>query len=439
MRDRVIVVGAGIAGLAAAHRLQAAGIDVTVLEATARIGGRMTSDVVAGYVIDRGAQFLSSSYTTVMSLIREVGLAGDLRPCSPWAAIVREGRPRRVRAGRALSVWSNGLLRLPDCLKLGWFSLQMRRSLKLPFDDYAAWLEFDTEDAGQWCDRVLGADITDYIIEPSLQGYFFQEPAGNSKALVLMILGLYFKRGQVMTLAHGLGSLPERLAANLDVRCNTPVRCLSTDGPGVRVHTDTGEMEADWAILATTASAAEKLYAPANAIEQGLLGTPYSSTVNIGLATKQNWRNNDTLKHVYGLLVPRTDRDVIAAIGIESCKDPARVPDGELLDIMLADRAGRELVNRTDDEILTRVLAEAGRYFPGVAQSVRFAHIVRWNEAEPRSPVGRSRLISEYRVNWSPRQRVLLAGDYMGMPFTDGAAETGVWAASRICEREGNL
>jgi oxygen-dependent protoporphyrinogen oxidase len=58
--------------------------------------------------------------------------------------------------------------------------------------------------------------------------------------------------------------------------------------------------------------------------------------------------------------------------------------------------------------------------------------VYRWLNAEPKSPVGRSRKINDYRESITKINKVILAGDYMGMPFTEGAAETGLWAASSI-------
>ncbi len=70
----VAVIGAGIAGLTSAYYLKRAGFQVNVLEASGRVGGRMSSDLIDGCIIDRGAQFLSESYSTLLPLIKEVGL-----------------------------------------------------------------------------------------------------------------------------------------------------------------------------------------------------------------------------------------------------------------------------------------------------------------------------------------------------------------------------
>jgi oxygen-dependent protoporphyrinogen oxidase len=92
----VVVVGAGLAGLAAASELVRRGFDVTVLEASGRVGGRMTSDEIDGVVIDRGAQFLSSAYGHVLSLCRVASLESMLEETSPTrgAAPDRRGRDR---------------------------------------------------------------------------------------------------------------------------------------------------------------------------------------------------------------------------------------------------------------------------------------------------------------------------------------------------------
>jgi len=62
---RVVVIGGGIAGLTAAFRLQQAGASVLVLEAAGRPGGRLTTDTVDGYVIERGTQAIARDATEV--------------------------------------------------------------------------------------------------------------------------------------------------------------------------------------------------------------------------------------------------------------------------------------------------------------------------------------------------------------------------------------
>ena len=94
----VLVVGAGIAGLTAAYRLSKLGVDVTILEASERVGGRMSSDRRDGCLIDRGAQFLSDGYSVICDLISELGLGQHLARARGWTGIVRGGAVRRTNA-----------------------------------------------------------------------------------------------------------------------------------------------------------------------------------------------------------------------------------------------------------------------------------------------------------------------------------------------------
>src|SRR5713226_6634709 len=69
----------------------------------------MTTETVDGYVIECGTQVIASTYPTIMSLVKQVGLEEDLRPLSPWGAVVRGGRLRRMKAGHPLVVFLTGL------------------------------------------------------------------------------------------------------------------------------------------------------------------------------------------------------------------------------------------------------------------------------------------------------------------------------------------
>ena len=144
--ESVIVVGAGIAGLTAAYHLSKSGFDVTVLEASKHVGGRMATDAINGYVIDSGAQFLSSAYPIIKNLITEMGLVNDFTKTSPWAAIRRNGTIHRFRYDNVFSPVKSGLLSWGEWFSLGWNSMRQARKLyNLSVSDYSAWAEFDTE------------------------------------------------------------------------------------------------------------------------------------------------------------------------------------------------------------------------------------------------------------------------------------------------------
>lgn len=438
---QVIVVGAGIAGLTAAHFLANAGISVTVLEASARVGGRMTTDAVNGFLIDRGAQFLSSEYRLLLSLAAECGLENQVRETSPWSAIVRDGKIRRMHADKPLHALTSGLLGLPALLRLGWRRWQLRHSLNaLALNDYSQWSAFDHESVSSWANRETDPLVTEYLFEPLLHGFYFQEPEETSLSLALALLAFGFRRARTLTLTGGIGTLPEAMAARLDVVLGSPVTSIENGTDSVTVTTGTSRMKADHVIVAIPAAQAQGLYRDGDEMARRLMATRYSTTINVAVMTAAGFLLPDDLRAVYGLLIPRTERRNIAAIGVESNKNRDGVAQGQLLNIMLSNTASRSMLPMTDEAIVHAVALEAEKFFPGLCSQIAATRIYRWQQAMPYSPLGRAKDLRHYRRDCRPLdQRVLLAGDYMSTPFTEGAAESGRWAAEQIFQAVAGL
>ena len=166
----MIVVGAGIAGLSAAHFLARAGMRVKVLEARERVGGRMTTDHVNGFLLDRGAQFLSSEYGLLLALAAELGLKQSVVHASPWSAVVRAGKMRRLRSGNPFHLLTSGLLTPPAWATFGRCSWQIRRALSSrALNDYSQWASFDHESVSAWANRTLNPAVTEYLLQKTSQ------------------------------------------------------------------------------------------------------------------------------------------------------------------------------------------------------------------------------------------------------------------------------
>ncbi|MGA3371123.1 MAG: NAD(P)/FAD-dependent oxidoreductase [Terracidiphilus sp.] len=433
----VIVVGAGIAGLTAAHFLAKADIRVKVLEASGRVGGRMITDAVSGFTVDCGAQFLSSEYPLLRSIVREIGLQESPRPTSPWNAIVRQGKICRIRAGNPLHVLASGLLGPASWMKLGWQLWRQRSALaSLPLNDYSQWSGFDTESISSWANRTLDSPALEYIFEPMLQGFYFQEPEETSLALGLILFAFGSRRARTLALSGGMGAIPEAIAARLDVALHASVRSMTCDGDSVVVATDAARIEAEHVILAIPAHEAKRLYRSDDEITNRLMAVPYSSTINIAVVAGSGFHLPEPLKDVYGLLVPRQERRQIAAICIEKNKYRGGGQEGQLLNILLCHASAMAMMALPDDEIVAAATEEAEKFLPGLTAQIRAARLYRWEYAEPYSQVGRAREIAEYRSSGRALdRRVWLAGDFMSMPFNEGAAESGKWAADAICKQ----
>jgi protoporphyrinogen/coproporphyrinogen III oxidase len=435
MPRRILVIGAGIAGLTAAFRLSQAGFEVTVLEATDRVGGRMSTDLIEGYSIDRGAQFLSDRYSVIRRLLVDVGAPEIWRRVSTTTSgVVRAGRSRTLNSRNPISARTSGLLGSPTLARLGLRGTALwRANRSLSIGDYSQWCRFDTESASAWITRSFGPEALEYFFEPMFAGFYFQTPEETSAAWAATLWQFCAGRAGLATLRGGLGTLPELLASRVTVKLGSPALALEPAGDRVEVATPEGTLDADGVVIATTASVARGLYPQATDLETALLSTQYSGTIMIAIATHHPVSTARVDRRVYGLLVPRSERSVIAGIGIESRKDPAYVPRGDLLSVMLDGQAGARLIDSPKADVLAEVVPELERYFPGLADDIDFTRLYHWREAEPLSPIGRSSMIHEYRSTMSSRPgAVVLAGDYMSIPTTEGAAESGNWAAGLL-------
>ena len=410
---------------------------VKVLEASGRVGGRMNTGRLHGFTVDCGAQFLSTEYSILLSLAKEVGLEETLCATSQWNAIVRRGKVHRISGAAPLSTLSAGLLGPLSWMRLGWQLWRLRPVLAtLPLNDYSQWSGFDRETIANWANRKLGSSVLEYLIEPILHGFYFQQPEDTSLALGLMLLAFGSKQGRPLALAGGLGSLPEAIAARLSVALHAPVRSLDCGATSVSVKMDTEQIEAEHVVLAIPAPEARRLLRNADTASSRLLDIPFSATILIAVVTRSGFRLPEPLRDVYGLLVPRRERRHVAAICIEGNKNRTDGQEGQLLSLLLCHSSATAMLERPDDEIAAAAVEDAERFLPGLSSQIATRRLYRWNHAEPCSHVGRARDIGEYRDIESKRNsRVWLAGDYMSMPFTEGAAESGKWAAEAILKR----
>ncbi|WBB62276.1 protoporphyrinogen oxidase [Streptomyces sp. WMMC500] len=165
---RVVVIGGGIAGLAAAHRLLARGARVTVLEAASRLGGKLHAGELAGLPADLGAEALLARRPEAVDLARAVGLGEALQPVAAGgAALWTRGRLRPLPGGQVMGV-PGDLERLAAAEVLSPEGLaRAGREAELPpaepGEDVAI---------GAFVAQRLGAEVTDRLVEPLLGGVY---------------------------------------------------------------------------------------------------------------------------------------------------------------------------------------------------------------------------------------------------------------------------
>ena len=251
----VVVVGAGMAGLATALDLTAANLHVVVLERGDRPGGRVATDRVDGFTLDRGFQVLNTSYPQV---VRRLDLdALEPRPFST-GALVRYGRGlHRVADPR----------RSPGYLSATLFSELLPWRSKVALAAYLAELTVtpasrlrqraETTAAEALRRRGLDGPPTERFLRPFLSGVLGEDELETSSRYVDLVLRS-FLRGRTVVPARGMCAIPDQLAARLPagtVRYGTTAELV---GRG-QVHHAGGTTRTRAVVVATDPTAAGRL------------------------------------------------------------------------------------------------------------------------------------------------------------------------------------
>lgn len=251
----VIVVGAGLAGLSAAVRLQEAGCNVRVFEADDDVGGRVRTDVLDGFLLDRGFQLLNPAYPAVRALIDRRAL----RPHRFWRVL------RVVDAGRIRLLGNpfdspRGVTGLQPPSPVGFRDLAALAALSLR--DAAAPARFLTGAADQTTERELrrwglSERFIDAVLRPFLTGVLAEADLDTSARFFHLVWRSFLRAAPVLP-ADGMGALSHQLADRLAAGTVTLNARVEDAGPGeVRVAGRRHTTRA--VVVATDATAAADL------------------------------------------------------------------------------------------------------------------------------------------------------------------------------------
>ncbi|AVV44918.1 protoporphyrinogen oxidase [Streptomyces sp. P3] len=439
--QHVVVVGAGIAGLAAAHRLLGRGARVTVLEASDRVGGKLLPGEIAGVRVDLGAESMLARRPEAVALAREAGLAERLQPpATASASIWTRGALRPMPRGHVMGVPGTG-----DALS-GVLSeegvARIERDAGLPptplGEDVAV---------GEYVAARLGREVVDRLVEPLLGGVYagdayrismrsavpqlFQAARAHTslteavreiqaKAAANQQTGPVF-----LGIEGGVGCLPLAVAASVEARggeihTRVPVSGLRRDAAGGwRVTAGERVLHADAVIVAVPAPAAAALLAaeaPGAAAE--LRTVEYASMALITLAYR---RAGTTLPEGSGFLVPPVDGHAIKASTFASQKW-GWIADEDPGTIVLRTSVGRygetEILDREDADLVA-VSRHDLREAVGLAAAPVETRVTRWTGGLPQYPVGHHARVARIREHVAKLPGLAVCGaqyDGVGIP-----------------------
>ena len=434
----VVVVGAGIAGLASAWHLR--GLDVLVLEASDRPGGRIRSESRGDVWLNFGAHVFGGGGSATGRLLAETGVE---------AAQV-EGRLAAVALGG--KVVASGMvetypLRLPLPLRSRAALVRAGLKLRLAVRRYAGVaVERPGEVAAERQQRLLDflddRSFSDFIgrLPPDVDAIFRAtlnrssgEPEDLAAGYGIGYFHLVWNRdaGLSRNILGGPGRLIEALAAGLDrpVVTGAEVTEVAAASGGVTVRYSRGgsghEVRARHAVVATPAFVTRAIVRglpeeTASALEQMQYGPYVVGAFLTGETSPMPWDD------LYALATPGRSFGMLFNTANVLRTSGLRRPGGSLMVYAAAD-AARKLAGLDDDAVRARFLADLTSLYPEA--DVSEVVIQRWERGLPYAAVGRARLQPALTRPLGP---IHLAGDYLGTWYTETACQTAEAAARAI-------
>jgi oxygen-dependent protoporphyrinogen oxidase len=443
----VAVVGAGIAGLAAAQRLRRDGpadLRITVVEGSREVGGKLRTSEVGSLAVDEGAEAFLSRTPEVVALAREVGLGDDLvHPAATTASLW---------TSRGLRALPRTLLGIPLSAGSLRDALGSRAAARALGDFVVGGGPGDGDVAiGPLVRRRLGADVVDLLVDPLLGGVYAGRPDNLSLRATMPMLRDY-RSGSLMraasrlmpattspepmfaTVDGGLGRLASATldAAKADLVLGRPVRELARDPDGRwrLVHgstVDARTLEADAVVLALPAAPAARLLASvAPAASAELAGIDYASVALVTLAYPRAAVPASTSS---GYLVPSRYARPVKAVTRASAKW-GHLDTGDLVALRCSfGRHGDESdVQRDDADLVALAVAELAETL-GVRGQPVATRVTRWGGALPQYAVGHLERVARIRADIARLPGLAACGavyDGVGIPACIRSADRAV-------------
>lgn len=458
MNDRsfdVVIVGGGIAGLAAAYELHRRGLQVRVVEAGARAGGVIQTERFDGWVVDAGPDSLLVQKPAAVALCRELGIAdrlvSTLQPRTAY--VMRDDELHPIVEGSFLGfpVRFSALAR--SSLFTWGGKLRMAAETVIPRGGHD-----EDESIASFVRRRFGEEAADYLAEPLLAGIHAGDVERLSmRSLFPRLLEAERQTGSVMrafralnarpspqgafvSLPGGIGELVDALVAALPagtVMTSARVADIARTGTFV-VQSEGHTVQAGAVILSVPAYAAANLLRGFDTTLAGLCdGVPYASTATVAFGYRR-----DQVRHPLngtGFVVPRVERNPLLAATWVTSKWPGRAPEGHvLLRAFLGGGRDPRRLDRSDDELIATA-REALEDTLDIDGEPIFARLFRWTRQSPQYEVGHQQRVAAIEQRLPSIPGLFLAGSgfrAIGIPdCIADARETAARAAAFIQAR----
>jgi oxygen-dependent protoporphyrinogen oxidase len=391
----------------------------------------MRSESGGGYVVERGAQFIASSYRNMRKLAAELGIADLIEPLSDSRnAVLRNGRfvlteyggLKAFRRSRDLSTASK--LRL---LRILWPLWSQRKRLDFYHPERAAAL--DDEDAASYIRRMCGEEVVDYLVEPAFAGTFTVLPENMSRAFLLSTIATLFRGFRLLSFRGGNGALTSALASRLTVRTGVTVERVEVGVDGVTVWLTGAEpVRGNAAVIAVPGNSVGGICSGLTAEERRFFdGVQYASSIIAFVKA-----GAETLPPFYGAGFTRREGVRLYGMAVENVKAGV-VPDGKVLfNCAFAEDLSSEHMGSPEHVVVEALRAELAKLPLKGLETVEGYEIHRWPSLVPQFYPGYHRAIGDFLRRAERSDRIFFAGDYLIGPYTEAALTSGLRAAESV-------
>ena len=450
-KPKIVIVGGGTSGLAAAHTLRSRHgneLEVVVLEAADRAGGRIAGEKVDGFSIHTGASVFHESFETVQGMAESLGVPLTKSPRKKGGHLYRGGKLWGIYVGgspkQMLTTIRTFLSFRLFTLKGLWQSMRFFGMLKargedIDFQDHSRMLDLDTPES--FAEFMKANSLVEYLeqtgevdINCFTAGY--SEEVGAALGMAMLWLWTLNQSERSCLPAKGVGEFADALvgACARDTRLSTPVQRVVIEEGCVKgvMAGRTGDaedfIEADAVICATPAPKALEIIPDLpSEVSRILSRVTYSSCINMAIGLNANILPEGSHAAVF----PPESGTFLTNVSNLASMAPQAAPEGKSLvyALVIGEHAGK-LFALNDAEIANRIIEEIRKYLPAMPEEPLFTRVYRWPEALCLAPGGMLKEIYEMRQqNLVDLKGLFLAGDYMRMPSCNGALLSGIDAA----------
>ena len=441
MDTNVVIIGAGIAGLAAGYQLKKNACDSIILEALSFVGGRMSSEECQGFIIDKAAYTFPDAHRNLRSFIQALGFRDHLVPTSGTTSTFSGGREYQIKIGSPMDFLKYKLLtgrNKRDMIKLFLYAQSLGKALDIGQPTSKSF-DLERQSAAEYLLESFDEEILEKIAYPIFSEVFLGVPEKNSKLAFLATIK-NLTTFKISAFTEGMGVVPEQLMRELDVRLNSPVvKIAPASREGLyEIHVG-GENPRSYlaeGVIVTVPLPLVRTIVdglPEDLVE-GFRSVRYAPSIVTALAVDREYPATSMINNLL-----RKDDRVVATVIFDHHKSPQRIPKGKsLITAILCEPASRKLFAEPDGKITEAALEDVGKLYPGFADRLIFSKVYRWPygavqlmPASVRQQHELRKMLAEHRGN------LLFAGDGLYKSSLEISFNTGVEAANRIMARLG--